>query len=255
MNSNTFNTPVLFLVFNRLETTKQVFEAIRIVKPKYFYIAADGPRATKENEEQVCDEVRNFVLNNIDWDCEIKTLFRTENLGCGKAVSQAITWFFENVEEGIILEDDCLPNSSFFSFCQELLEMYRGNEKVCHISGTNYQMGNKRGDSDYYFSNYPHIWGWATWSKAWKKYDVNMKGYETIKNAHPLKKLFPVHIMDGAFDKTIDTWDAQWLFTNILHEKISILPNKNLVTNIGFSENATHTTLNQIPEYITKSVN
>ena len=136
---NTFSTPILFLIFNRPDVTKCVFEEIRKQKPQYLYLAADGPRANKPGEYEKCILAREVVLEGIDWNCELKTLYRDENLGCGKAVSEAITWFFEHVEEGIILEDDCLPNNSFFTFCSELLDRFRTTDKIMHISGNNFQ--------------------------------------------------------------------------------------------------------------------
>jgi len=156
-------TPVLFLIFKRLDTTKQVFEQIKKAKPPRLYIAADGPRDYVEGEAEKVKAAREYVLSNIDWNCEVKTLFREKNLGCGKAVSEAITWFFENEEQGIILEDDTVPSQSFFWFCEELLNRYKDEKKVWHIGGTNFQDGIIRGNGDYYFSALNHIWGWASW--------------------------------------------------------------------------------------------
>jgi len=168
-----FNTPILFLVFNRPNTTQRVFNVIRQVKPKQLFVAADGPRRDKGADEEKCEATREIV-KQIDWDCEVKTLFREENLGCGKAVSSAITWFFENVEEGIILEDDCLPNLDFFGYCEELLDRYRDNREVMFIGGDNFQKGKKWGDASYYFSAYNHVWGWATWKRTWDIYDFKL---------------------------------------------------------------------------------
>ena len=157
-----FNVPILLIVFNRLNTTQKVFEKIKEVKPKKFFIAADGPRKNKEGEKEKTGEVRKFILENIDWDCEVKTLFRDENLGCGKSVSGAITWFFENVEEGIIFEDDTVPDKSLFNFCEAMLNKYRLENEIKIIGGVNFQDGIKRGDASYYFTRICHIWGWAT---------------------------------------------------------------------------------------------
>ena len=244
-----FNTPVLFLIFNRLDTTKQVFEAVRKVKPKYLYIAADGPRSTKENEEQVCSEVRTFVLSNVDWDCEIKTLFRNENLGCGKAVSQAITWFFENVEEGIILEDDCLPDISFFRFCAELLAKYRTDNEVMSISGSNLLGRSWKENLHSYFGSWGGIWGWATWRRAWRHYDLSMQEWgnegvkKDIKNIILNDKWFNYYcpMFESTFNGTLDTWDVQWFYSILLKKGISLIPSINLVKNIGFDNSGTHT--------------
>jgi len=239
-------TPVLFLIFNRLDTTKQVFEAIRKAKPPRLYIAADGARASKAGEEEKVKAVREFVINNIDWNCEVKTLFRNENLGCGLAVSEAITWFFENEEMGIILEDDCLPVQSFFWFCEELLERYKDDMRVWQISGDNYQNGKKRGVADYYFSIYSHIWGWASWADRWSKYDFklnSLKDNQFIDSI--LRKPKAIEYWKNIFnimkEKPIDTWDYQWLFTIFYFRGLVILPNMNLVANIGFGDDSTHT--------------
>lgn len=244
-----FNTPILFLIFNRPDKADKVFEAIRTVKPKYLYLAADGPRINKANEAEVCANTREIVLNSIDWDCEVKTLFREINLGCGKAVSEAITWFFDNVEEGIIIEDDCLPSLSFFSFCSQLLHYYRYDERIMMISGNNFQQGIKRGKGDYYFSAYLHIWGWASWRRAWEKYEFEPKVINERNIVSILRKYFNTKSeIDFWFSnfkaiqmKNVDTWDFQWAFSIWAANGLSILPNVNLVSNIGFGENASHT--------------
>ncbi len=241
-------TPVLFLIFKRLNTTKQVFEQIRKAKPPKLYIAADGPRENVPGEAEKVKEVREFVLNNIDWDCEVKTLFREKNLGCGKAVSSAITWFFENEERGIILEDDTLPSLSFFWFCEELLERYKDDRRIGQIGGCNFQKGKWRGEGDYYFSKYNHIWGWASWRDRWKKYDFELKSISDdkfIENIHKEKKAqkYWKQIFWKMKRKEIDTWDYQWTFTLWYNEQLSIIPNLNLVSNIGFGKDATHTTV------------
>ena len=155
-------TPVLFLVFNRLNMTKKVFEKIKEVKPDRFYVAADGSRDSKPDDNQKVNKVREYVMESIDWDCNVQTLFREKNLGCGRAVSGAIDWFFEHETEGIILEDDCIPDVTFFSFCQELLKKYEADCRISHKGGTNFQNNIMRGQSSYYFSNLFYVWGWAT---------------------------------------------------------------------------------------------
>lgn len=232
---DSFLVPVLFLVFNRPEKTKQVFDRIRSVKPKYLYIAADGPRAHKEGELAVCNEVRNIV-SEIDWDCEVKYLLRKENLGCSKAIVSAIDWFFDNEEQGIILEDDCLPETSFFTFCNELLIKYKDNNEVMIISGTN--LGNSFGSDSYFFSRYGQIWGWATWRDAWHKYERNI-----IKNDAGLKfrSLREKNFWQKNFLNVI--WDVQWAIYSVWKNNgIAIIPNKNLVSNIGFGIDATNYT-------------
>jgi hypothetical protein len=246
-------TPVLFLVFNRPDTTKQVFEAIRKARPAKLYVAADGPRENNETDAQNIKQVKSIVTN-VDWNCELKTLFRNENLGCKIAVSSAIDWFFENEEEGIILEDDCLPHASFFRFCEELLDKYREDKRICMISGDNFQFGRKRTEYSYYFSRYPHIWGWASWRRVWRNYDVNMELWPKIRRDNWLygylwEKECVEHwteIFDNVYEGKIDTWDYQWVFTSWIQNSLVILPNVNLVSNIGFGESATHTTKTNI---------
>ena len=243
-----FETPILFICFNRLECTKRVFEVIRTQRPHYLYVSADGPREEREGEKEICNQVRKYILDNIDWNCDLRTLFRDQNLGCGKAVSSAITWFFENVEEGIILEDDCLPASSFFKYCSELLERYRNTNYVFVISGNNFQ-NKMRGSSSYYFSAYGHTWGWASWSHAWGKFKYSLDTITEFEFNKCLMDYFYTKQERDYWNKVfimmkynpIDTWDFQWLFFQWLNKGISILPNTNLVSNIGFNENATHT--------------
>ncbi|WP_221056716.1 hypothetical protein [Methanoculleus chikugoensis] len=253
--SDTFNpplplrTPVLFLVFNRLDTTKQVFEAIRRAKPPRLYVAADGPRADHRGEGEKVRAVRNYILSSIDWNCEVKTLFRDENLGCKRAVSSAIDWFFSHVEEGIILEDDCVPDQSFFPFCQELLERYRDDKRIMMISGDNFQFGQKCTENSYYFSRYPHIWGWASWERAWKLYDSEIStwpdfhknGYleDTLSEKRAVK--YWESIFNSVYDGSINTWDYQWVFSCWIQGGLSITPNQNLISNIGFCQSSTHT--------------
>ncbi len=224
----------------------QVFGAIRKAKPPKLYIAADGARSSREGEAEKVKAVRDYVLNNIDWDCSVQTLFREKNLGCKYAVSSGITWFFENEEMGIVLEDDCLPSQSFFWFCEELLGRYKGDMRIWHIGGTNLQKTNWRGDGDYYFSKYSHVWGWASWANRWKYYDVEL---DNFKNSNLLDGVFEkplvikywTNLFDIMKEKKINTWDYQWVFTIWKNEGLALLPNVNMVSNIGFGSDATHT--------------
>lgn len=239
-------TAVLFLIFKRLDTTKKVFEEIKKAKPPRLYVAGDGPRENIKDEEEKVKMVRDYVLNNIDWKCEVKTLFRDKNLGCGKAISEAITWFFQNEEQGIILEDDCIPSQSFFWFCEELLEKYKNEKRIGMISGDNFQDGVKRGDADYYFSIYNHIWGWASWQDRWGKYDFELKTFnnvEFIKEVFKTKKeiKYWIYIFKKMKNREINSWAYQWTLVNFKNKWLTIIPNVNLISNIGFSEDATHT--------------
>jgi hypothetical protein len=239
------NTPVLFLIFNRPDTSLQVFERIREARPKQFFIAADGPRKDIPKDEQLCLEARSIV-NRIDWDCEVKTLFREDNLGCGIAVCDAITWFFTHVEQGIILEDDCLPHPTFFKFCEDTLNFYKDDLTVFNVSGSNSQFGRVRGDGSYYFSKYGHIWGWATWRRAWKEYDIDILDYPNIIQSFEVEPYWK-NIFFLTYNKKIDTWDYQWFFHLQKNKAKVVVPNRNLILNIGFQSNATHT--NTLPDW------
>jgi len=244
------DVPVLMLVFNRLETTAKVFEQVRKARPRHLYVVADGARAHRAGEAQKCESVRRLFLNSVDWPCQLHTLFRTENLGCRKSVSTGITWFFEQVEEGIILEDDCLPDASFFPFCAEMLDKYRDNKQIMHISGSQLlsQQYEKQQDA-YLYARVPYIWGWATWRRAWQLYDAEMEAWPKFLSNRLneidglggfLKKKF-VKNMQAVYRYELDTWDYQWTFTLWQNRGVSIVPNRNLISNIGFGADATHT--------------
>ena len=240
-------TPILFLVFNRPDVTKKVFDRIREAKPKYLFIAADGPRVDRPADIYKCQEVREIVTL-VDWDCEVKTMFRKDNIGCGKGVSHAITWFFQYVDSGIILEDDCLPSSSFFFFASELLTHYCDNPKVMGITGFNGQDGRKRGSASYYFSQYPGIWGWATWKDRWGKFDYEggyLKAYLDEKKIKYTSKNPQVKIsILKSFSKIgkNNSCGYAWRLTVFYHQGLICVPNQNLISNIGFSsDDATHT--------------
>jgi hypothetical protein len=250
--SSPLHTPVLLVIFNRPETTRLVFEAIRKAKPARLYIAADGPRENVKSDLQKCIEARKIV-QQVDWECQVQTRFSVENLNCGVGPSSAFTWFFKHEEEGIILEDDCLPSQTFFWYCQELLEHYRHDTRVMHIGGNNFLNGwQKDSDYSYYFSRSGYIWGWATWRRAWEKFDFKIKNYQKTKEdgffnyyfLNPLEKFYRLR----KFDKTIerkgnaDWWDYQWDFARYSNSGLAIVPNTNLVKNLGFGESATHTT-------------
>ena len=233
---------VLFLVFNRLETTRQVFEAIRQAKPPRLYIAADGPRERREGEAEKVEAVREYVMAHIDWDCEVKTLFRERNLGCKHAVSEAITWFFEQEEQGIILEDDCLPSQSFFWYCETLLEKYKNDDSVYLISG--YGRGSEPfiKNADYGFCKYALIWGWASWAKVWEKYDPEMSDWPQfsdtiIRNISKRSgaKRYWEQELSLTYKHEIDTWDYQ------LHYLLQKNGGKSVVPRINLISNATHT--------------
>ncbi|MDX5421250.1 MAG: nucleotide-diphospho-sugar transferase [Hymenobacteraceae bacterium] len=248
---DSLHTPVLLIIFNRPHTTQKVFDRIRQLKPSKLYVAADGPRPHVATDAERCAEARRIV-EQVDWECEVKTLFQEKNLKCGVAPSTAITWLFEHEETGIILEDDCVPSESFFWYCQELLEKYKHDTRIMHISGNNYLNGWRR-DSDYsyYFSDKVNAWGWATWRRAWQLFDFNLKFYPELKEKGYLKGLFlnkfeetyRLSKLEEAYSSISngDIWDYQWEFTVYSNSGLCIVPEVNLVRNIGFGEDATHT--------------
>lgn len=241
-------SPVLFIIFNRPETTFRVFEKIRNAQPTQLFIAADGPRPGNAKDEALCCQSRS-ILKLIDWDCEVTTLFREKNIGCRYSVSSAIDWFFENVEEGIILEDDCLPSESFFKYCHELLDYYRLDTRVMQVCGLNVLKKWNRSPYSYFFSNYGPVWGWASWRRAWKFYDVQMKLWPEIRE----KKLyedfsqnieeaeFRLALYDKVYSGEIDTWDYQWGFAKMVNNGLSVISSSNQISNLGFNDSATHT--------------
>jgi hypothetical protein len=241
--------PILFLIFNRPDTTAQVFDAIRQARPSRLYVAADGARADKDGEAARCDEARR-VATQINWPCEVKTIFRDQNLGCGRAVSSAITWFFEHEEEGIILEDDCLPALEFFRFCEELLKRYKDDSRIMAICGSSYAPTKVAPKQSYYFSYYADIWGWATWRRAWNLYDWNLAKWVEFKRScggrllgqmAPWRFQYWENCFDLAAKGEIDTWDYQWLFTVIESDGLACYPARNLISNLGYRPDATHT--------------
>ena len=249
---NPLRTAVLLVIFNRPKTTQLVFEAIRKAKPPRLYIAADGPRKNVKEDIQQCAEARK-IIEHVDWDCKVETLFHDENLNCGVGPSSAFTWFFEHEEEGIILEDDCLPSQSFFWYCQELLERFRYDTRVMHIGGNNFLNGwQKDSEYAYYFSRSGYIWGWATWRRAWEKFDFKIKHYAKAKEhgffdyyfPSLIEKLYRLRKFNQTIsgNGTVDWWDYQWDFARYANSGLAVVPNTNLVKNIGFGESATHTT-------------
>lgn len=242
------NTAVLFLVFNRLDTTKEVFQAIRKAEPPRLYVAADGARAKKAGEAAKVNAVRDYILDNIDWECQVVTLLRDENLGCKYAVSTAISWFFENEEQGIILEDDCLPSQSFFWYCEDLLNRFRENRNVFSISGDSCRHAEIEIPEDYGFCKYPLIWGWASWADRWCEYDVAIEEWPKIKDqlvptisTHKATRRFWKDTFEAMFRGEIDTWDYQVSFLAFRTESLCVVPKQNMIKNIGFGADATHT--------------
>jgi hypothetical protein len=240
------DTPVLFLIFNRPGLTEKTFAAIREARPKQLFVAADGPRKGRDDETVICQKTRDDVIQNIDWPCELKTLFRNDNVGCKVAVSSAISWFFEHVEKGIILEDDCLPNLDFFKFCSDMLGYYRDNKEIWQINGTCWS---KKLFKNYSFTNYPLIWGWATWRDRWQQYDLEMTTFDEYLSSGRLAEVSKNKSVHDHFTNffqkckydSLDTWDCQWVLTIFYHRGICICPDRNLISNTGCGVDATHT--------------
>lgn len=256
MNNETityYNIPILFVFFNRKEISLQAFEHIRKVHPSKLYLAQDGPRKERsEQDQRIIADVRSCILNLIDWECDVQTLFRTENLGCAQGVKTAIDWLFENEEYGIILEDDCIPSDSFFPFIQDLLKLYCHDQRVGMIAGSNLVKGFKPQFS-YHFSRFKSCWGWATWRRAWKNMDMNMSWRESH-----LEDVFNNSGFNGEFNSKwkfqlqcidkdyVSAWDWQWYFTLASQNQLCIYPAVNLISNIGNDVEATHTSLGKI---------
>ncbi|MBO0930952.1 nucleotide-diphospho-sugar transferase [Fibrella aquatilis] len=245
--SHIIDTPILLIWFNRPQHSSRVLERLRELKPATLFVAIDGPREGRVTDiKQVSDTI--LLLDTIDWPCTIQKLIRTENLGCKCGVSSAIDWFFEQVDMGIILEDDCLPDPSFFSFCADLLERYHDNEQVMHIGGANLASGKWWSQDSYLFTKVCHIWGWATWQRAWQHYDVAMATYpsrrdrliDQLVDNKASRKLWK-QVFDDTYAGRVDTWDYQWVYSIWAAGGLSILPSVNLISNIGFDSQATHT--------------
>ena len=236
-------TPVLLLVHKRPAHTQGVLAILRQVRPKTLLVAADGP----ETDAQ-CQAVRELVMAAVDWECRLETRFSALRQGCRQGVAGALDWAFSRHEECIILEDDCVPDTSFFPFCEALLARYRDVPDVMQICGSNLTGMSRAGES-YYFSRFGPVWGWATWRRAWNAYDVEMRAWPELRNSRRLRELCPEHFEASwrrkVFDKVasgrLDTWDYQWAFAKLLRGGLSIIPAGNLISNVGFGEDATHT--------------
>ncbi|SOD20339.1 nucleotide-diphospho-sugar transferase [Pedobacter xixiisoli] len=238
---------VLYLVFNRIDETKESFETIRKAKPPKLYVAADGPRNAVNGEREICDAVRK-IATNVDWDCEVLTLFREENLGCKTAIVIAIDWFFENEPEGIILEDDIIPKNEFFEFCDIMLEKYRNENVIKAVSGFN-QFGQNIESNSYYFSRGFYAWGWATWKSRWSNYKVDNLDMSLLESRE-VKSVYHKAAIEGVkFNLNIiqagvlDTWDYQMLYMIMVENGRVVAPLANLTTNIG--ANGAHSMNNQ----------
>jgi hypothetical protein len=243
-----FNTPILLIIFNRPDKVERLVNSLRATKPTKIYVSADGPRENVPTDITRCKTARE-AIKKIDWPCEVITNFHERNTGADFGPEKAINWFFENVEEGIVLEDDCIAHPDFFRFAQEMLSRYKDNHHVMMISGNNFQNGIVRGESSYYFSKYPSTWGWASWKRAWKHYDTNTSAYEHFIKKNTLddicqssvEKKYWSRFFEKINSGKLKHWDIKWIFAIWNNNGISITPNVNLVQNVGFGKDATHT--------------
>ena len=242
-------TPVAFFIFRRPSTTERVFEAIRQAKPPKLLVVADGPRPDKPGEAEQCAAAR-AVIDRVDWDCEVLTNYSEVNLGCRNRVASGIDWVFQTVEEAIILEDDCLPDASFFPYCEELLDRYRDDKRVMMITGTNILGDWKSAQQSYHFAYYTSCWGWASWRRAWNYYDVDMQRWTDPEIQQRIQDVlvsekhyqnFKLHF-DYVISGANKAWDFQWSFACLSQSGLTITPATNLVSNIGYTGEATHTT-------------
>lgn len=264
-NKFILKTPVIFVIYNRPQLTQKVFNEIKKAKPPKLLVIADGPRADRPEDGKKCAAAR-AIAETVDWECEIVKNYADCNLNCGKRPATGFDWAFSLVEEAIILEDDCLPHPSFFRFCQELLELYRQDRRVMTISGDNFQYGHRRTGDSYYFSRYTQTCGWATWRRVWKNYDYNISLWPEIRDDKWLYDIFSSiyitkqqntevfavrsgesivrfwnRIFSATYSRRHDWWDYQMFFASLLQHGLNIIPNTNLISNLGYGEDATHT--------------
>jgi hypothetical protein len=257
MSDFKLTTPVMLCIFKRMDTTKKVFAKIREAKPAKLYIVSDAARDNVENEIKRVAAVRDYVEQHIDWDCEVHKNYATSNMGCGNRMQSGISWVFEHEEQAIILEDDCEPDSSFFRYCQEMLEYYKDDEKVLMVSGNN-PIGNLyQSEHEYFFSHVPFLWGWASWRRSWKLFDYRLESWKDNKNNPLIRQAFPTRnaywYYTAEFDnlstgKYNDVWDYQFMYAGIINNMLCIVPSRSHVRNVGFSEESTHT--DSIPDWL-----
>ena len=242
-------TPVVFLIFNRPSVTTKSFASVRAARPKNLYVVADGPRLEHPGDGAACEKAR-AVVEAVDWPCVVETNYSSVNLGCRGRVASGLSWAFERTSEAIILEDDCVPHPNFFHYAESLLRRYRDDERIMSISGFN-PLGRTPGvGSSYHFTRQSFVWGWATWRRAWSHYDLDMKRWPEFRDGDGMKVVHPSRraarywsrMMELTYQCKIDTWDYQWYFACWLQNGLWVIPTANLVRNIGFSPDATHTT-------------
>lgn len=243
-------TPVALFIFNRPDNAEKLVQAIRQAKPSQLLVVADGPRQDKVGELEKCQATR-AVIEQIDWNCEILKNYSDVNLGCGKRLSTGLNWVFEEVNEAIVLEDDCLPHPTFFEFCETMLDMYRHDERIMTITGCNPLIEWKSDIQSYHFAYYGGIWGWASWKRAWKYFDYEIKFWSDREARERIRdlmvneqhfKTYELIFSETYQNPTIyNTWDYQWVCSRLSQSGLVIVPSVNLIRNIGFGNDSTHT--------------
>ena len=240
--------PVVYVIFNRPQPTAKTFQRIREAQPTRLFLVSDAARHDRPGEAEQVAESRH-IAEQVDWDCDVYKIYAAKNMGCGARISSAITEAFQSVDRLIVLEDDCLAEPTFFSFCHQLLDRYQHDQRVMHISGNNFQLGRQRTDASYYFSKYAHCWGWATWRRAWKKFDLRASAWPAFRDQGHLASVcdnarevaYWSEMYDRVYEGQSQSWAFPWSLTCWMNHGLSILPSVNLVSNIGFDQQATHT--------------
>lgn len=248
MSNKQLSTPIVLIIFNRPDTTRRVFEAVRRARPEKLFIIADGARSDRPGEAEKCTEVRT-IIEQVDWDCELHKEYSDINLGCKKRVSSGLNKAFKEVDRAIILEDDCLPNPSFFLFCEELLGRYQDDERIMSITGTNLLHEWESNRQSYHFSYYFNCWGWATWRRAWSLYDVEMKLWQVPVVQARVRDVIAddqqffnrKRFLDDTYGGRIDSWAFPFFFACLRNSGLTVTPSLNLVKNIGHSPDASRT--------------
>jgi hypothetical protein len=240
-------TPVVLIIFNRPHHTEKVFEVVRQAQPAQLLVIADGPRSHRPEDQEKCAATR-AIIDRVDWDCQVFKNYSDINLNCDPRIIDGLNWVFDTVEEAIILEDDCIPHPTFFPYCEALLDHYRHDERIMNISGQNVLFGRQRTEYSYYFSRFTLCWGWATWKRSWQYFDIDLKLWPEIRD-----KKFMTDILEDPYavkvwrrtsqmlyEGQLTGWDFKWMFACWLQNGLCIIPNCNLVTNIGYGSEATH---------------
>ena len=240
-------TPVVLIIFNRPHHTERVFEVIRQAQPSKLLVIADGPRPNRPEDKEKCASAR-AIIDRVDWECQVFKNYSDINLGCDPRIIDGLNWVFDTVEEAIILEDDCIPHPTFFTYCEELLDRYRHDQRVMNISGQNVLFGRKRTEYSYYFSRFTLCWGWATWRRSWQYFDVGLKLWPEVRDKKFMKDIledpYAVKVWERTaqmlYDGRLTGWDFKWMFSCWLQNGLCIISDRNLVTNIGYGAEATH---------------